>query len=99
MTVLFENNQWRVTETRLQTAPGTMQYEIDAHRLLETTPRGAKTYYFWPVHMAEKLWVDYSDFQNAFIKAIDLLNGKYEGKLDSEMLEESLALGRGLKNR
>ena len=48
----------------------TPSYPIEAHRLLEITKREAHEYYDWPVHMAEKSWVDIDVFIEAFLVAL-----------------------------
>lgn len=60
--VLWQGEQWAVTEYGIECRDGT--YAIDASRLLKK--RIGTNQYDWPLHMAEKVWVDLDDFQRAF---------------------------------
>jgi hypothetical protein len=102
--ILFQNHQWAVTDAGLQSiepaAP--MEYHIAADRLREKAGAGRGEVYDWPLHMAEKSWVDLGAFVEAFRKALELHAGKYRGHVDPALLEESIdrayrlnGLGRG----
>ena len=56
--VLYENNQWRVTASGMESVKPAPTYELSANRLLEERDG----YYNWPVHMAEKAWLDIETF-------------------------------------
>jgi hypothetical protein len=43
--------------------------------------------YDWPVHMAEKTWVQSEQFIEAYNKALELLAGKYEPAADPVKLD------------
>jgi len=90
---MFENNQWAVTDWGLQSVkPGApYEYNIGAERLLEMNGSGRGQFYDWPVHMAEKNWIDMAAFSEAFRKALDLHKGKYRGSVDQKLLEASFA--------
>lgn len=85
----YQNSQWAVTEYGLETVAPEARYEIEASRLTETTKRGDDTFYEWPVHLAEKEWVDLGAFIQAFEKALELHKDRYSLNLDTEMLEAS----------
>lgn len=95
MAILFQNDQWAVTDWGLKSIkPGApYEYEIAAKRLLETGNDGTSTY-DWPVHMAEKSWINMDAFEEAFRQAIVVHTGKYEGLVDAENLDKSFAAGR-----
>lgn len=90
MTILYKNHQWEVTSYGLEARKPQAPYEIAAKRLSETVSYPARTFYSWPVHMAEKTWVDRDAFNQAFTKALELHAGKYDPPLDQEMLEASI---------
>ena len=87
----FSNSQWNVTDYGIEAKPPGSVYEIDGKRLLEITDRGrAGTFYDWPVHMAEKEWVDLSAFNEAFVMALTIHGAKLDGKVDAAMLHASI---------
>lgn len=87
---LFSNAQWRVTSFGLETTAGQPRYEVAKGSLTETTDREDGTFYDWPVHMAEKDWVDLSAFAEAFAHALDKHVGAYSPPADNDLLERSL---------
>ncbi len=98
--ILFQNGQWIVDEDGVTTAEDAeSEYWFEADRLLETTTRGGTTYYDWPVHMAEKTWVDIEAFIEAFEKALELLEGKYKWPVDTAMLTASLGVARRIADQ
>lgn len=93
MPTLYENQQWKVTEYGLESVRPSGEYNIAAERLLEVRDKGGR-HYTWPVHMAEKPWVKIDSFIEAFLKAIELHAGRYEGSVDPAIMSESLARAR-----
>lgn len=96
---LFRNSQWAVTKSALKTVKPEVPYEIDISRLTETTNRSGTTYYDWPLHLAEKEWVQMAAFIEAFKKALDVHRGKYQPALDREMLDRSIAESQRMRAR
>ena len=97
---LFENAQWAVTQWGLTSIkPGApYEYEIAAKRLLETgNQRGLQ--YDWPTQVAEKTWVDFELFLEAFNQATTLHAGKYKGSVDPTMMAESVQAARVIAQR
>ncbi|MCK1494447.1 hypothetical protein IVB14_29575 [Bradyrhizobium sp. 180] len=92
--VLFQNHQWSVTDYGVEAVKPAPYYHFDKTRLLEATDHGSGTMYDWPVHMAEKTWVDIEAFIEVFVKALDLHAGSYGGTVDKGMLAKSLATAR-----
>ena len=66
--VWWRGRQWAVTARGVERLDGT--YHFEANRLDE----GPKDYP-WPMHMAEKTWVDIDEFTTAWMVAL-LLHGK-----------------------
>lgn len=93
--VWFSNNQWSVTDYGVESVrPAAPYYHFDKSRLLESTDHGFGEMYDWPVHMAEKIWVDIEAFIEVFVKALEMHAGSYRGKVDETMLSKSLARAR-----
>jgi hypothetical protein len=92
-TVLFENHQWQVTDYGMESAKPAPTYHFEGRRLLETQGAGMGEMYDWPVHMAEKTWVDVEAFIEAFTQALKLHSDKI-GKVNDDMLRASLAKAR-----
>lgn len=91
----FENHQWAVTRVGLEVKKPEPEYVIYAERLTETTERGGDIYYDWPVHMAEKTWVNIEAFIEAFQKALKEHNATF----DSKMLAASIEVARKIAER
>jgi len=94
MATVFENHQWEVTDYGVESKRPAPTYNFEAARLLETADHGHGPMYDWPVHMAEKTWVDIEAFIEAFEQALAIHKGKYDGKADPEMMSESLRVAR-----
>lgn len=60
--------QWKITSYGVECHE--QDYSIPWKRLLETTERDKTLYYDWPVHLAEKTWVDVPDFCAVYLTAI-----------------------------
>jgi hypothetical protein len=86
--VLFENHQWRVTAFGMESIEPAPTYELSAERFLESN-RGEL--YDWPVHMAEKSWIDIEAFIEAFTMALSLHAGKLKGPVDPAQLSATIA--------
>lgn len=91
---LYQNRQWAVTSYGVESVPPESKYHFEASRLTEMRGDGADAIYDWPVHMAEKTWVDIEAFIDAFKKALELHAGKYAPPVDSSLLAKSLAAAR-----
>ena len=88
--IKFKNHQWEVTSNMVKSCRPYPTYEFEAKRLSETTDRGYGIFYEWPVHLAEKNWVDVDAFNEAFVRALEIHKGKYVPPLDAVMLKHSL---------
>ncbi len=90
------NRQWAVTDYGMATVSPAPEYHLEAKRLLETGSAGREEMYHWPVHLAEKTWVDIEAFVQAFARAIEIHKRKYNGDVDPKMLSTSLGEARAL---
>lgn len=79
--IWWRGKQWAVTAYGIERLDGT--YPIEADRILE------KPAYPWPVHMAEKIWVDADEFTTAWIVAI-VLHG-HGDKADAKRIRKGFA--------
>jgi hypothetical protein len=68
MSVSFENAQWRVTADGMESVDPRIVPPafIERNRFFQTRAVGDEVYYEWPLHMAEKSWVDLAAFEQAF---------------------------------
>ncbi|HEY2245808.1 MAG TPA: hypothetical protein VGH70_00025 [Bradyrhizobium sp.] len=69
MDVVFRNKQWQVTEYGLESVNEIIGSRIPCNLLLKI--RDSELLYEWLLHMAEKTWVDFAAFEQAFRVAID----------------------------
>lgn len=88
---MFKNAQWAVTDYGLEAEPPNAPYEISKRSLTLESHRGDETFYNWPVHVAEKSWVDINAFNEAFDKALKEHKGHYVPEVDPKMLAKSFA--------
>jgi hypothetical protein len=86
---IFENEQWVVEDDVMGPVATMDPYDIDLERVFETTERGHRTFYDWPVHMAEKKWVNARLFNQAFDHAIRHYAQVSGEPIDEPMLAES----------
>ncbi len=95
---IHTNNQWEVLETAIRSVGPAPKYEISIQRVYETTNRSAGTLYDWPVHMAEKTWVDTDLFNRAFDVAIRHHSKVTAEDIDEDMLSASYAEAHRIAN-
>jgi hypothetical protein len=70
--LLWQGRQWVVTSRGMRPAASQMHYWIGKERLAEARPFSAGVLADWPLHMAEKDWVDIEDFLQVWVKACKL---------------------------
>ena len=92
----FKNSQWVVTDYGVDTVEGQPEYPFEAKRLVDLGRAGQGDLYTWPVHLAEKSWVDIEAFVEVFIKAIEIHKGKYTGEVDPKVLGASIEEARAV---
>lgn len=91
---LFRNSQWEVTPYGLERCGSDRGYDIEASRLTERTHRNKQVFYDWPLHMAQKPWIDIGAFIEAFQKGLELHAGRFPRPVDPQILEASLTEAR-----
>jgi hypothetical protein len=90
--VWWQGKQWVVTSYVIEARNG--NYCIEASRLGETRP-GTESLPDWPMHMADKSWIDIHDFCTAFLVAL-ALHGHGDDFTPDDLAEAiEFALGRG----
>jgi len=97
--VWFENHQWAVTDYGLESIQLPWEYPIAASRLLETRGSADSKLYNWPVHLAQKKWIDIEAFIEAFNKALELHEDEYRGSVDFLVLGKSIDAARNWRDR
>ena len=92
----LENHQWAVTDYGLESVEPSAPYGyyIEARRLLEMWGAGEGQLYDWPIHMAGKDWVDLGAFLEAYKKGLEVHADRYDGEVDSTLLEASIRRAR-----
>lgn len=99
----FQNAQWILDGEVLDSRQGavtpnmrgeTPPYEIERKRLFEKTEGAGTAYYDWPVHMANKAWVDIELFLEAFEAAIKSETARSGIAIDEQMLAKSFQYAR-----
>lgn len=91
--VLFKNSQWVVTDTHVQSVKPAPDYHFEIGRLTEAERAPGETY-DWPVHMAEKTWVDIEAFIEAFEQGLTIHTGKYKPPVDASILTATIVEAR-----
>ncbi len=92
----FENSQWRLERRGIESTNPKRFYQIDADRLGETTERNGVVYYDWPLHMAEKDWVNLNEFIEVFDRGLDAHKGQLKSPRDDEMFKRSCDHARSI---
>jgi hypothetical protein len=97
--VLYANRQWAVTRYGLECL--TTHYPIEASRLGERRPFSKGQHLDWPLHLAEKEWLDYAEFADAFRRAVVIHRKRIRRteRFTADQLERSLAEGVRLHER
>jgi len=85
MGTIFQNAQWTVTESGMESRHHAPAYTIPAERLLEAS-RG---HYDWPGHMAEKTWVITEAFIEAYVAALKAHHPDHDKASLDKAIEEA----------
>lgn len=88
MRVAYENQQWRVTDTTLESIDPRSKYVIPLAEILGIRETGRERFYKWPLQVAEKSWVDIEAFIAAFRFAVQ------GTPVDQVILEETITKSR-----
>ena len=83
-----KERDWEVTEAGLECG----HYFIEASRLGERRP-GRPDILDWPVHLSEKTWINFPQFEVAFREACKRHAASIREPFDQETLERSLKIG------
>jgi hypothetical protein len=86
--IWWQGRQWAVTEHGIECQDGS--YCITKERLAETLPSPLNNTPDWPLHMAEKTWVDVADFLTAYLVALSLHGCRVEPKFLHRAIELAL---------
>lgn len=86
--ILYQNSQWILKKNIIVSAEFEVNYPIKIEDLLDITQRGNVDYYDFLLHMAEKNWVDYEEFEDVFLKSIEITPCLAD-KFDQEILDRS----------
>ena len=86
----YQNDQWRVLDGYLETHDDGATYWIDASWL--TDMRG--DLFDWPLHMAEKNWVDLEAFIRAFEAALRIHKPQFSREIFRRSAQEARELRR-----
>jgi hypothetical protein len=83
MPTIFQNRDWRVTETGIESRRRVPTYVVPAEQLL----LDLHGHYYWPEHMAEKSWVSPDAFIEAYVAALESLRPQF----DKDSLNKAIA--------
>jgi hypothetical protein len=83
MKTIFQNMQWTVTRSGMESRHHVPPYKIPVERLLETHGGG----YYWPGHMAKKPWVIGPAFLEAYVAALEALRPEFDRASLNEAVE------------
>jgi hypothetical protein len=83
MPTIFQNRDWRVTETGIESRRRVPTYVVPAEQLL----LDLHGHYYWPEHMAEKSWVSTDSFIEAYVAALESLRPEF----DKDSLNKAIA--------
>ena len=86
---IYRNRLWIVDEHGIESVPAEGSYFIPIDRVLETTDRRNVTFYNWPIHFAEKGWLDIALFLEAFEMAIRFHAEQAGLLIDEKMMTNS----------
>lgn len=88
--VLFQNRQWQVTQAGLEPVDPIFGVLIPKSQLLSVRCGQSGSLYEWPIHVAEKSWIDIGAFEEAYLFALE----RSQDRFDQTMLDRSLGRGR-----
>lgn len=82
----LRNAQWVATDDGIEAISGDRGYWIEMERVMQVTERSHGTFYDWPIHLAEKEWVNIALFLEAFLHAIRNFAAREGVVIDEAML-------------
>ena len=90
---MHQGSQWAVDQSRFWALPPE-RYEFGTSRIGEIEDWGNGRIYTFPVHMAEKNWVDIEDFISVFQVAWSIYGALQEQPLNPEIMERTIRQAR-----
>lgn len=96
MVKIVEHCQWKLTEDGLESAGQPSENFIEMGRVPQLTTRDGVEYYLWPVHMAEKSWVNIEDFLITFVRALEAYEESKGAPINQTTLANSFSKAREL---
>ncbi len=94
----YQGSQWAVNQELFWALPPE-RYDFQTRRIGEIEDWGSGPIYTFPVHMAEKEWVDIEDFIEVFQAAWSLYGALLPAPLDKEVMERTVRQARKVAER
>lgn len=91
--IIWRGRQWAVTTSGLETLGKPVDYGVAAGQLTDGWEGADESLLAWPQEMAAKTWIDYRDFETAFLVALGVHQGSYP-EVDLETIRSSITEGR-----
>lgn len=93
--IVWRGRQWAVTVDGLETLGKPVDFGIAAGQLTDGWEGADESLLAWPLEMASKTWIDYRDFETAFLVALGVHQGGYP-EVDLETIRASTTEGRAM---
>ena len=93
--MVWRGRQWTVTTDGLETLGKPEDFGIAASELADGWEGADESLLAWPLEMASKTWIDYRDFETAFLVALGVHQGRYP-EVDLQTIRASITQGRAM---
>ncbi len=93
--IVWRGRQWTVTLDGLETLGKPEDFGIAASELADGWEGADESLLAWPLEMASKMWVDYRDFETAFLVALGVHQGRYP-EVDLQTIRATMTQGRAM---
>lgn len=93
--MVWRGRQWTVTTDGLETLGKPEDFGIAASELADGWEGADESLLAWPLEMAGKTWIDYRDFETAFLVALGVHQGRYP-EIDLQTIRASITEGRAM---
>jgi hypothetical protein len=90
------NPEWELHEDAIL---GKGHFRIEASELTRTDDPKGLDGYDWPVKVAEDRSLDYDMFLEAYRRALQEFEGRYQPAIDQQRLQESIERGQEIRAR
>ena len=91
--IIWRGRQWAVTTAGLETLGKPVDYGVAAGQLADGWEGADESLLAWPLELAAMTWIDYRDFETAFLVALGVHQGSYP-EVDLETIRSSITEGR-----